>query len=133
DGRRLPLDDDAFMTVEGVLRADGSESAAGVSLSVAVDGVVDPRRPGPFGPGIAGGIVVTVVGDLAKGQVDQWRAGRRVRMPVQLHRAARYFDPGVPDFERALARRGTILVGTVKSGALVEVLSRGNRADEAFA
>src|SRR5207249_4834501 len=42
-------------------------------------------------------------------------------------------DPGVPDHEKALARRGTTLVGSVKSGALVEVLQRGSRLDEAIA
>ncbi len=52
-------------------------------------------------------------------------------MPVQLRRPSRYLDPGVPDYERALARRGTTLVGTVKSGALVEVLAAAGRVDEA--
>ena len=53
-------------------------------------------------------------------------------MPVTLRRPSRYLDPGVPDHERALARRGTRLVGTVKSGALVEVLARGGWFDEAM-
>src|SRR5207248_9896150 len=79
-----------------------------------------------------GGVNVTVVGSLAAGRIDDWRAGRRVRLPVQLHRAARYLDPGVPDHERALARRGTLLVGSVKSGALVEVIAHGSRLDEAL-
>ena len=57
--------------------------------------------------------------------------GRRVRLPVQLHRPSRYLDPGVPDDERALARRGTTLVGTVKSGALVEVLRAAGWVAEA--
>ncbi|MGH9142199.1 MAG: DNA internalization-related competence protein ComEC/Rec2, partial [Vicinamibacterales bacterium] len=43
---------------------------------------------------------------------------------VTLRRPSRYLDPGVPDSERALARRGTTLVGTVKSGGLVEVVAR---------
>ena len=43
----------------------------------------------------------------------------RVRATANLRRPARYLDPGVPDQERALARRGVSLVGTVKSGALV--------------
>jgi predicted membrane metal-binding protein len=119
-GRRLPIDDEVFAIVEGVLRADASESASGVALSIDVDV--------PAG----GGIVVTVVGDLAKERLGDWRAGRRVRVPAQLHRAARYLDPGVPDHERALARRGTTLVGAVKSGALVEILARGSLADEAI-
>ena len=40
-----------------------------------------------------------------------------------LHRPSRYLDEGVPDAERALQMRGTSLVGTTKSGALVEVLA----------
>ena len=50
-----------------------------------------------------------------------------------LRRPSRYLDPGVPDHERALARRGTALVGTTKSGALVEVLARGSWIDEGLA
>jgi competence protein ComEC len=80
----------------------------------------------------AGGILVTVTGTLAATEMTAWRAGRHVRLPVQLHRAARYLDPGVPDHERALARRGTTLVGTVKSAALVDVIARGTVADEAL-
>src|SRR5207237_3685340 len=81
----------------------------------------------------AGGILVTVTGTLAANEMTAWRAGRHVRLPVQLHRGARYLDPGVPDHERALARRGTTLVGTVKSAALVDVLSRGSPVAESAA
>ena len=62
--------------------------------------------------------------------MGEWRAGRRVRLPVELHRPARFLDEGVPDAERALQMRGTSLVGTVKSGALVEVLGRGSWIEE---
>ena len=51
-------------------------------------------------------------------------------MPVQLRRPARYLDPGVPDGERALARGGITLVGTVKSGALVELVAPGASWEE---
>ncbi len=44
-----------------------------------------------------------------------------------------YLDPGVPDQERVLARRGIALVGTVKSGALVDVEARGSPLAEAAA
>jgi competence protein ComEC len=71
-----------------------------------------------------------VVGSLGADRLGEWRAGRRVRVPIRLHRPSRYLNPDVPDFERALARRGTTLVGTVKSGALVELRARGNRIDE---
>ena len=118
DQRRLPEDDEAFAVVEGILRADASPSANGVSLSVAVE------RPD------AGGLLVNVVGALAPPRMPEWRAGRRVRFPVQLRRPSRYLNAGVPDFERALARRGTTLVGSVKSGALIEVVARARWYDE---
>lgn len=126
-GRSPPLDDYAFAIVEGELRADAALTAAGVSLSVEVDGL-----DGQVGQVGQVGVIVTVVGSIGQARVDEWRAGRRVRFPAQLHRPARYLDPGVPDMERALARRGTRLVGTVKSGALVEVLSSGGPVDELF-
>jgi competence protein ComEC len=50
-----------------------------------------------------------------------------------LRRPSRYLDPGVPDQERILARRDTTLVGTVKSGALVDVVAKGGVLAEAAA
>ena len=135
EGRRLPEDDEAFAVVEGILNSDASPGASGASLSIAVDGLVG--QVGPAGlvgrdgmeregfSRASGGIAVTVVGSLAADRLDGWRAGRRVRLPVTLRRPSRYLDPGVPDHERELARRGTRLVGTAKSGAQVEVLARG--------
>src|SRR5882762_11921927 len=41
EGRRLPEDDEAFATIEGVLRADAAPTESGVSLSIAVDRLVD--------------------------------------------------------------------------------------------
>jgi competence protein ComEC len=145
EGRRLPEDDEAFAIVEGVLRADAAVTESGVSLSVQVDR--QEGREGLDGQELAsrlsrpsspshhsiGGILVTVVGSLAVNRMHDWRAGRRVRLPVTLHRPSRYLDPGVPDYERSLARRGTTLVGTVKSGALVDVLARGGWGAEAIA
>ncbi|MEO8260683.1 MAG: DNA internalization-related competence protein ComEC/Rec2 [Acidobacteriota bacterium] len=148
-GRRFPEDDEAFAVVSGRLRADAAPTATGVSLSVEIDSMTRRLGPGAAsrpGPGrspsgdpaapdselaVAGGIVVTVIGAFAAERIDAWRAGRRIRMPVQLRRPARYLNPDVPDFERALARRGTTLVGTVKSGALVELLEPAGWVDEA--
>jgi competence protein ComEC len=137
EGRRLPEDPEATATVEGVLRADAARSESGVSLSIELDrldsetGQEGPGGRGATGPGAPiGGIAVTVVGSLAADRIGEWRAGRRVRLPVTLRRASRYLDPGVPDHERELARRGTRLVGTAKSGALVEVLAPGGWVDE---
>jgi competence protein ComEC len=102
-------------------------------LSVDVDRMAGLGAAGQPEQAVTGGVLLSVVGSLAASRVDEWRAGRRVRMPVALRRPSRYLDPGVPDNERALARRGTILVGTVKSGALVDVLSRGWWWSEAIA
>jgi competence protein ComEC len=131
DHRVLPEDDEAFAIIEGVLRNDAAPTPSGVSLSVDTASI---RRPGPSGPGsVRGGVLATVVGSLANDRIDRWRAGRRVRFPIQLRRPSRYLDPGVSDHERALALRGTNLVGTVKSAALVEVVSTGGAVDEAVA
>jgi competence protein ComEC len=150
EARRLPEDDEAFAVVEGELRADAARTESGVSLSVAVDRLEElDGREGqdrqetlslPSGPSrlsrpsspLTGGISVTVTGSLSADRFGDWRAGRRVRLPVTLRRPSRYLDPGVPDHERALARRGTTLVGSVKSGALVEVLRRGGWIAEAM-
>src|SRR5437762_10357075 len=161
--RVLPEDDEAYATVEGVLREDAARTESGVvSLSVAVAAIqwqeemdgregqagapaampAPPARQPHWGPGwgpsasekivgqetlrpVQGGLLVTVVGSLGPSSIDEWRAGRRVRMPVQLHRPSRYLDPGVSDSERMLARSGTTLVGSVKSGALVERIDNG--------
>jgi competence protein ComEC len=139
EGRRLPEDEEAFAVVEGILRSDAAKTDNGVSLSVQIDGLdrQDGQEtasrlssPSRLSRPVSGGIAVTVTGSLAADRIDDWRAGRRVRLPVTLRRPSRYLDPGVPDHERALARRGTRLVGTVKSGALVEVLARAGWFDE---
>jgi competence protein ComEC len=141
EGVRLPEDDSAFAIVEGTLRSDAADGEAGVSLNVLVDGIGEPDRwressrdaSGEAGVRRAeGGILASIVGSLGGDRVEEWRRGRRVRFPVQLRRPSRYLDPGVPDQERALARRGTTLVGTVKSAALVEVIGLGSRTDEAL-
>jgi competence protein ComEC len=141
---RLADNDEWFATLQGTLRADASPTATGVSLSVDVESVArffqtnDSDREGSIGveregfSRASGGVLLTVVGSLAPQAIGEWRAGRRVRLPVTLRRPSRYLDPGVPDHERALARRGTTLVGTVKSAALVEVVARGSWIDESL-
>ena len=52
---------------------------------------------------------------------------------MTFRRPARYLNDGVPDFERDLALDGTTLLGSVKSGLLVDVVRRGTRLDEAAA
>jgi hypothetical protein len=80
-----------------------------------------------------GGLRVTVSGALAVDRIEGWREGRMVKMPVTLRPAARYLNPGVPDQERVLMWRGTILLGSVKSGVLVDVVGRGGKWSETAA
>jgi len=128
-GRSLPEDPSAFAFVEGALRTDASAGAAGVSLSLDVDRI---RGPG-VDRAVTGGVITTVAGSFAPALMGQWRAGRRVRLPVDLHRVSRYLDEGVPDAERSLQMRGTSLLGTTKSGALVEVVAPAGWIDERMA
>ena len=135
DGRQLPEDVSVPVVVSGVLASDASLSARGtVSLELEVewagalaggngwtDADSNPAR---------GGVLLGVLGTLAPARMSEWRAGRRVRVVAELRRPARYLDPGVPDQERAMARRGVTLVGSVKSGALVTVLAPGAFAEE---
>ena len=120
--------------IEGVLMEDAQPSESGAVVRVQVErALFNPVEGEGFSPRPdrrLGGVSLTVVGDIALEKLSEWRAGRRVRAPTVLRRPARYLDEGVPDLERQLARRGTTLVGTVKSGALVEVLGRGRRIDE---
>ena len=132
-------DGTAFAVVTGILRADAVQRPSGVSLSIDVVSIGEPGRPalhdrrldllGPAQSG--GGLLLTVAGELARDHLDEWRAGRTIRAPAQLRRASRHLNPGVPDEERGLARRGTTLVGSVKSGALVEVVDSGTMVSEA--
>jgi len=132
EGRFMPIDPSAFAGVEGVLRADASPGPNGASLSLDVRRVTPLANPGGARE-VSGGAIVSVGGVLAATYIDEWRAGRRVRLPVDLHRPSRYLDAGVPDGERSLLLRGTTLVGGTKSGALVDVVARGSWIDERLA
>ncbi|MGE3176490.1 MAG: DNA internalization-related competence protein ComEC/Rec2 [Vicinamibacterales bacterium] len=83
---------------------------------------------------VEGGIAVSVGGDTARWGFEGWRRGRTVRVPVLLRRPLAHRNPGMAVNEvRSLARRGIVLVGTVKSGALVEVIERGSMWSETCA
>jgi competence protein ComEC len=139
EGRVSPEDDSAFAVIQGMLRADAAVTETGASLRIVVDRIEQGRWPasrpqsGPATEVACGGVEATVVGTFAADRIGEWRAGRRVRLPVQLRRPARYLDPGVADQERALARRGVTLVATVKSGALVDVVAHASWFDERLA
>ena len=106
--------------VSGVLLEDAAPGPSGVRLRVAIRSIEGT----PVAPGESAAL--SVVGALAPAKMGEWRAGRSIRAPAALRRPAHYLNPGVPDDRHALARRGLVLVGTVKSGALVELLAPGS-------
>ena len=132
DARPADTRDDPAI-VQGRLREDASMSAAGVSMVVDVRcGDFRPcdrstRAHGRFRMGVR----LNVGGVAPAARLGDWRAGREIRVPALLRRPASFGDPGVPNEDRALARRGIALVGSVKSAALVEVTARGGVLDEA--
>lgn len=107
--------------VEGRLVEDGSPTAFGASLLVAVTALGDQ----PASDRRLGTLRLSVGGERAAAATGAWRAGRLVRSPVVPRRPLPYRNPGVPDQELVLARRGIALLGSVKSAALVEVLDDG--------
>ena len=115
--------------LEGRLREDGAPEATGVALALDVE----RWTVGGDWRAASGGVRLTVGGTLGIDRVGEWRGGRRVRVPAMLHVPGRYQDPGVPDGRLALGRRGIALIGSVKSGALVEVLARGGLIAESCA
>jgi competence protein ComEC len=74
---------------------------------------------------VAGGAAVTVAGTVEEEDRRRWHGGAHLEAPVTFRRPARYLNDGVPDAERARALRGIAVVGTVKSGLLVEVREPG--------
>ena len=112
------------VSLSGVLEEDASPGANGVRLRLAVRSFADRKTDG-------GEMVsLTVSGILAEPQIVRWKAGRTVQMPATLRRPARYLNPGVADDRLALARRGLTLVGSVKSGTLVDVMALGTWRQE---
>jgi competence protein ComEC len=151
-GQAVPEDNGVFAVLTGTLRADASARPNGAALSLDIQTVsvretdrVETLETGAVGPdahsspatsaevAARGGVALIVAGMLAAERIDEWRAGRTIRVPAELRRPSRYLNPGVPDDERALARRGTTLVGSVKSAALVDVVANGGPLSEAAA
>jgi competence protein ComEC len=113
------------VAIEGILRDDASPGPLGVSLTIEVTRVGSRHS--------RGGVRLSVGGAPPGAALAGWRAGRSVRLPAILRIPALYGDPGVPDEVRSLARRGIVLVGSVKSASLVEVTARGSPVEEAAA
>lgn len=136
EGTNPPEDDRARVVLEGVIREDAAITDRGaVSLRVGVRwiGRASSGAHDPAANPVHGDVLLTVAGALAVERSDLWRRGRVIRTAALLRRPGRYLDPGVLDQERALARRGVSLVGSVKSGALIEAVARGEPLDEAAA
>jgi len=79
---------------------------------------------------VAGGVTISVNGVAAAERVTAWRAGRVIEAPITFRRQARYLNAGVPDFERDQALDGVTLLGTVKSGLLIDVVRHGGYVAE---
>ncbi len=118
-----------FTDVSGVLLTDASVAPSGVSLNVLVERI---HLNGSIHPA-SGGVLISVGGELANDRILHWRAGRRVAFPATLRKPTTYLDPGVGDAGRQLAWRGIALVGSVKSGRLVEIVAPGTRLEETLA
>jgi competence protein ComEC len=112
-----------LVALAGRLRTDALGAAGGVTLDIDVESLDGLRWP-------AGGVRLSVAGSLAPGLLHDWRAGRRIRVSALLRQPSRWRDPGVADSRLDLARRGIVLAGGAKSGALVEVASRGTWLEE---
>jgi competence protein ComEC len=109
-----------------VLVEDASPRDGFVSLRVEIIAV---RLRGAWQPA-TGGIALSVNGTADDDRVAEWRAGRTVEAPITFRRPARYLNEGVPDFERDQALEGVALLGTVKSGLLIEVVQTGGYLSE---
>src|SRR5688572_12406109 len=127
-GNALPSGDPVVL--EGVVIDDAAmRPEGGASVFVRVERV--RWRAGAVD--VDGGVALSVAGIPDPARVREWTRGRRIRAPATLRRPSRYLNEGVPDAERASARRGLALVGSVKSAALIEVIAPASRLDEALA
>jgi len=77
-----------------------------------------------------GGAVLSVGGSTSQARFTEWRRGRILEAPVVFRRPARYLNDGVSDFERDAALNGISVLGTIKSGWLVDVVQRATAIGE---
>jgi competence protein ComEC len=122
-------DREAPMVLEGVLSEDGAPTAYGATITLETARVDSSACGGSVEA--AGGVRLAIGGEAAGRRLGEWRGGRTVRVTALVRRPVAFRDPGVPDDVRLLARRGIVLVGSVKSAALVDVLRRGGLVAEA--
>ena len=79
---------------------------------------------------VEGGVTVSVGGAAASTACSSGAPAARFEAPITFRRPARFLNDGVPDFERDLALDGTTLLGSVKSGLLVDVVAHGGPIEE---
>ena len=121
------------VTLVGRLREDAASTAQGVWLTLDALSVCAEASCRTGATPVTGGLRASVGGAVAPTAMSRWRAGRVVRLAVLLRTPATYRNPGVPNERRASARRGIVLAGSVKSAALVEMLTAGHPVAEAAA
>ena len=120
------LHSESPLVLEGQLTRDAAPGDAGVRLELArVHITIDGRIVA-----LSQCDVLAIVGGaMATSAIDQWTAGRRVRMPARLRVPAFVRNPGSPSVQWQALTRPFDLIAAVKSGSLVEV-EAGGRLDE---
>ena len=116
---------DGPVRLRGVLREDARITGSGVTLVL--------RARDVDGIHVNGGLRLTVAGAAAPGAAGEWRAGRVVAVQATLREPLDYRNPGVPSERERLLRDGIVLLGSIKSAALVDVEARGSPIGEAAA
>lgn len=117
--------------LEGRLAADAAPSAQAVLLRVDVGRVW--LGPCACPTAAAGRILASVGGAAAASAMGDWRAGRTVVLTATLRRPRSARNEGAPDAAIELARRRTVLMASVKSALVVEVVARGGWGSEVAA
>jgi competence protein ComEC len=102
--------------IEARLREDVLPGEDGAVLVADVTRVFDAAGWQPR----EGGVRLSVRGAQLADHTPAWRRGRCVRAPALLRVPVAFRNPGVPDADLQLARRGIQLVGSIKSASLVE-------------
>ena len=112
-----------------VLRQDASVTPFGVVAVADTTSIVTEDRALP----IDGGVRVSVGGALASSAARTWRQGRTITFSALLRDPVSYRNVGVPDDRDRFTREGLALLASVKSAALVTVVTHGAWYDEASA
>ena len=110
-----------------------TEDAASTSTATTLRGQVFAVRLRNAWIDSAGGMVVSVGGLVAAERAAEWRRGRTIEAPITFRRPARYLNEGVADVEQQSALDGVTLLGSIKSGLLIEIVQRGTILSEAAA